>query len=81
MSEVSRPNYRGILLSTFSWMMSIGGFVNAVACQIVIKTAPMEYRHIFYSEYVFLGIWIAAVLVIPESHRERSTESQIFELT
>lgn len=77
MSEVSRPNYRGILLSVFSWMMAIGGFTNAVACQIVIKTSPMDYRHVFYSEFVFLGFWLPACLFIPESHCESPSRANL----
>ena len=70
LSEIAIPNYRGILLSVFSWMMSVGGFINAVSCQIVIKTQPEAYRHVFYSEFVFFALWVSAILYIPESHCE-----------
>jgi hypothetical protein len=75
LSEISLTNYRGIQLSVFSWMLSVGGFINAVSCQIVVKTQPDAYRNVFYSEFVFLGLWVGAILYIPESYCKSGTFS------
>ncbi|WVW83142.1 hypothetical protein I302_105160 [Kwoniella bestiolae CBS 10118] len=67
MSEVAMPNFRGIILSSFSLALAIGQFTNAIASQIVNDTTPLKYKHVFYSEFVYLGIWGLACLAIPES--------------
>ena len=67
LSEISMPQFRGILLSAFSLFLAIGGFTNAIASQIVNSSTPMLYRRLFYSEFFYLGAWIIPILVLPES--------------
>jgi MFS family permease len=67
LSEIALPQFRGAILSCFALSLAIGQFTNAIACQIVNLNSPMEYKRVFYSEFVYLGIWGAACLYIPES--------------
>lgn len=82
MSEAALPQFRGVLLSCFALSLALGQFTNAIACQIVNSNIPLKYRHVFYSEFVYLGLWMAAILYIPESAGERlHCERRKFRLT
>ncbi|ORY27114.1 general substrate transporter [Naematelia encephala] len=67
MSEVGLPQYRGALLCVFYFSFKLGSFVNAVACEIVNKKWPMEYRRVFYSEFFFVAVLTCVCIYLPES--------------
>lgn len=67
MSEISMPEYRGALLALFAVSFKIGTFANAIACQIVNVHWPLEYRRVFYSEFVMVGIFGTVCVYLPES--------------
>jgi hypothetical protein len=74
MSEISLPQYRGALLSWYAISMAIGQFIVAIANQIVAST-PGNYRRVFYSEFVMLGLWLPCLLWCPESPSKINAES------
>jgi MFS family permease len=67
MSEVALPQFRGALLAAFSLAFSLGQLFLAIGLKVVQDTKPMAFRHIFYSEFVFTGLWILPLLWVPES--------------
>jgi hypothetical protein len=67
LSEIAMPQFRGALLSCFALSLAIGQFTNAIACQIVNLNSPLEYKRVFYSEFVYVALWGAACLYVPES--------------
>lgn len=67
MSETTTKQFRGIHLSCFSFAFALGGFLSAIALQILELTHPLAYRNAFYSEFVIVGVWIPVMLFLPES--------------
>lgn len=67
MSEISLPQFRGSLLGSFSLAFSFGQLFLALAIKILQETSPLKFRNIFYSEFVFCGLWLIPMLWIPES--------------
>ncbi|TLD07945.1 hypothetical protein PspLS_12172 [Pyricularia sp. CBS 133598] len=67
MSEVALPQFRGALLASFSLAFSLGQVFLAVALKTLQDTTPLRFRNIFYSEFVFFGLWILPMLYLPES--------------
>ncbi|KAH6714816.1 general substrate transporter [Leptodontidium sp. MPI-SDFR-AT-0119] len=67
MSEIAMPQFRGALLSSFSLFLALGQTFTAVGLKILDVTAPLRFRNIFYSEFVFLGLWLIPMLYLPES--------------
>lgn len=67
MSEVALPQFRGALLGSFSLAFALGQVFLAIALKILEETNPMEFRHIFYSEFVFTGLWLFPMLYLPET--------------
>ncbi|KAF5012866.1 hypothetical protein FDECE_1156 [Fusarium decemcellulare] len=67
MSETAMPQFRGALLSSFSLFFAIGQLFLAVGLKILDDTTPMKFRHMFYSEFIFAGLWCMPMLYLPES--------------
>ncbi|KAF5006850.1 hypothetical protein FDECE_6797 [Fusarium decemcellulare] len=67
MSEVAMPQFRGALLGSFSLAFALGQVFLAVALKVLEETKPMAFRNIFYSEFVFTGLWLFPMLYLPES--------------
>ncbi|KAH7258754.1 hypothetical protein MRS44_009735 [Fusarium solani] len=67
MSEVAMPQFRGALLGSFSLSFALGQVFLAVALKVLEETDHMAFRHIFYSEFVFTGLWLFPMLYLPES--------------
>ncbi|KAJ4024661.1 hypothetical protein NW752_003221 [Fusarium irregulare] len=67
MSEVALPQFRGALLGSFSLAFALGQVFLAIALKILEDTNPMAFRHIFYSEFVFTGLWLFPMLYLPET--------------
>lgn len=67
MSEIALPQFRGALLGTFSLFFALGQVFLALALKILEETDPYRFRNIFYSEFVFLGLWLVPMLYLPES--------------
>jgi hypothetical protein len=42
-------------------------FFLALGIKILQETSPLQFRNIFYSEFVFCGVWLIPMLWIPES--------------
>lgn len=72
MSEVAMPQFRGTLLSAFSLAFAFGQLFLAIGLKILDATAPMHFRRIFYSEFVFTAIWLIPVIWLPETPGEYS---------
>ncbi|KAF5501311.1 Alpha-glucosides permease MPH3 [Colletotrichum siamense] len=67
MSEIAMPQFRGALLGSFSLAFSLGQVFLAIGLKILEDSNPMHFRNIFYSEFVFCGLWIMPMLFLPES--------------
>ncbi|RSH94186.1 hypothetical protein EHS25_003989 [Saitozyma podzolica] len=68
LSELVMPQMRGSILAAFSFSWQIGGLMSAVGLQVLVtQTKPLAYRNIFYSEFVVVGIWVIALVLLPES--------------
>ncbi|KAH7143442.1 general substrate transporter [Dactylonectria macrodidyma] len=67
MSEIAMPQFRGALLGSFSLAFALGQVFLAIGLKILEVTQPMAFRHIFYSEFVFTGLWMFPMLYLPES--------------
>jgi hypothetical protein len=70
MSEIAMPQFRGTLLSAFSLSFAFGQLFLAIGLKVLNVTAPLEFRRIFYSEFVFTGLWLAPLLWLPETPGE-----------
>lgn len=67
MSEVALPQFRGALLAAFSMAFALGQVFLAVGLKVLEETEPTKFRHIFYSEFLFTGLWLIPILYVPES--------------
>ncbi|KAJ4334935.1 hypothetical protein N0V95_009041 [Ascochyta clinopodiicola] len=67
MSEITMPQFRGALLSSFSLMFSLGQVFLAVGLKILQETDMLKFRNIFYSEFVFCGLWLFPMIYLPET--------------
>jgi MFS family permease len=67
MSEISMPQFRGALLGCFSLSFALGQVFLAIGLKVLQDTKPMAFRNIFYSEFVFFGLWMIPMLYLPES--------------
>lgn len=61
------PQFRGTLLGSFSLFFALGQLALAVGMKILNDANPMAFRNMFYSEFVFLALWIGPLIYIPES--------------
>lgn len=66
LAELSPSGLRGAYLTAYSWMYALGQFASAVALQIV-QTHNLSWRSAFYSEIVFVGIFVPVIILLPES--------------
>jgi hypothetical protein len=67
MSEIALPQFRGALLAAFSMAFALGQVFLALGLKVLEETEPMEFRRMFYSEFVFTGLWLISMVAIPES--------------
>lgn len=67
MSEIALPQFRGALLAAFSMAFALGQVFLAVGLKILEDTTPLLFRHMFYSEFVFTGLWLIPMVLVPES--------------
>ncbi|KAF4334038.1 general substrate transporter [Fusarium beomiforme] len=67
MSEVALPQFRGALLGSFSLAFALGQVFLSIALKVLQDTKPLAFRHIFYSEFVFTGLWLFPMLYLPET--------------
>ena len=67
MSEVARPQYRGIMMSFVALFLAGAQLILAIVNEIVAKQAPSHFRRVFYSEFFMLGLWLIPVIYVPES--------------
>lgn len=67
MSEIAMPQFRGALLSAFSLGFALGQVFIAIGFKVLNDTTPLLFRRVFYSEFVFTGLWLFCLLWLPES--------------
>ena len=67
LSEIALPQFRGTLLSSFALAMTLGQVFLAIGLKVLNDTNPLAFRNIFYAEFVFFGLWMITVLLLPES--------------
>lgn len=67
LSETALPQFRGALLGGFSLFFAIGQLFLAIGLKILKDTTPLKFRNIFFSEFVFCGLWLIPMVYLPES--------------
>jgi hypothetical protein len=67
MSDMALPQFRGAFLAAFSMAFALGQVFLAVGLKVLEQTNRLKFRHMFYSEFVFTGLWLMCVLYLPES--------------
>lgn len=70
LSEIAMPQFRGTLLGSFSFFFALGQAFLAIGLKVLNDTNPMAFRNLFYSEFVFAGLWMGPMLYLPESPGE-----------
>ncbi|KAJ9121876.1 hypothetical protein QFC24_004458 [Naganishia onofrii] len=66
-AEIAPTPIRGALLAMYSLCFAVGQLSASIALQIIATTSPLNYKLAFYSEFVFLGMFIPALIFAPES--------------
>lgn len=61
------PQFRGTLLGSFSLFFALGQAFLSIGLKILNDTNRMAFRNMFYSEFVFFGLWIVPMIYLPES--------------
>lgn len=67
MSEIAMPQFRGALLGAFSLAFALGQLFLALGLKTLQVNAPLAFRRMFYSEFVFTALWMVPMLLLPES--------------
>lgn len=67
MSEMAMPQFRGTLLSAFSMAFALGQLFLAIGLKVLEDATPAQFRNLFYSEFLFAGIWLIPMIYLPES--------------
>ncbi|KAH7073250.1 general substrate transporter [Paraphoma chrysanthemicola] len=67
LSEIAMPQFRGALLAAFSMAFALGQLFLAIGLKVLDGTEPLRFRRMFYSEFVFTGLWLIPLLLLPES--------------
>jgi sugar porter (SP) family MFS transporter len=67
LSEIAPPKIRGAFLSGYSFFWGMGSLVGAIALYAAEIIDPLNWKQVFYAQFVFLGLFIPAVVFIPES--------------
>jgi hypothetical protein len=67
MSEIALPQFRGALLAAFSMAFALGQVFLAIGLKVLQDNEPLKFRRMFYSEFVFTGLWLVPLLLLPES--------------
>lgn len=61
------PQFRGTLLSAFSMAFALGQLFLAIGLKVLEDVTPEKFRNLFYSEFLFAGVWLIPMLYLPES--------------
>ncbi|KAL2830722.1 general substrate transporter [Aspergillus pseudoustus] len=67
LSEMSLPQFRGTLLSSFALSMTLGQLFLAIGLKVLDATDPLNYVNMFYAELIFMGLWMFPLLFLPDS--------------
>jgi MFS family permease len=67
MSEIALPQFRGALLAAFSMAFTLGQVFLAVGLEVLQDTDPLKFQRMFYAEFVFTGLWLVPLLLLPET--------------
>lgn len=74
--DISPTKIRGALLCLYPFMYALGQLCGTVAVQVMILTSPLRYRRILYAQYLFIGIAVAGLGLLPESPRGLTTRGK-----
>lgn len=75
MSEIALPQFRGALLAAFSMAFALGQLFLATGLKVLQVTEPLKFRNMFYSEFVFTGLWLVPLLCLPETPGTMAADS------
>lgn len=76
---------RGTLLCLYALAFALGQLISAIALQILNVTTPLRWRNAVYSMWVLHGLFLIAIVFIPESpwfyvrHGEREKAKRILQ--
>ncbi|KAL1852832.1 hypothetical protein VTK73DRAFT_9124 [Phialemonium thermophilum] len=68
-SEIAPTRARGAALGFYQLFWAIGSFGSAIALEIVSHMEPHLWRHAIYSQWVFVGMALIVLVLIPETPR------------
>ncbi len=66
-AELAMPQMRGTVMGAFALGYAFGQLPCAIGLEVLQRTAPLQFRRIFYSEFTIVGLWLVPLLVVPES--------------
>ncbi|VUC36545.1 unnamed protein product [Clonostachys rosea] len=67
-SELSPHQIRGVMIGAYQLFIAVGQLLSAVATQIVETSQPGKWRPLIASEFVFTGLLLLMIWLVPESH-------------
>ncbi|CAK7243333.1 MAG: hypothetical protein STHCBS139747_004851 [Sporothrix thermara] len=68
-SEIAPTRARGAALGFYQLFWALGGFGSAIALQIVSTMPSNQWRHAVYSQWIFVGLALICLVLIPETPR------------
>lgn len=66
-AEIAPTRIRGLCLAAYSLWGAVGQLLGAVTLNLVAQTRPMDYKIVFYTEFVFVALLIPSLVFAPES--------------
>jgi MFS transporter, SP family, general alpha glucoside:H+ symporter len=67
-SELTPFQVRGLMIGAYQLFLAFGQLISAIATQLVIVTQPTKWKPLIATEFVFTGILLILIWLVPESH-------------
>lgn len=67
-SELTPFQVRGFMIGAYQLFIAFGQLISAIATQLVVIHQPNKWKPLIATEFVFTGILILLVWLVPESH-------------
>ncbi|KAH7259409.1 major facilitator superfamily domain-containing protein [Fusarium redolens] len=67
-SELAPFQIRGLMIGAYQLCLGIGQLISAIATQLITIHQPTKWRPLIATEFIFTGLLILMVWLVPESH-------------
>ncbi|KAJ4073126.1 hypothetical protein NW756_014345 [Fusarium oxysporum] len=67
-SELTPFQIRGLMIGAYQLCLGIGQLISAIATQLITIHQPTKWRPLIATEFIFTGLLILMVWLVPESH-------------